>query len=203
MNAIRCMSTKLSWGLAMMGVSAAMSVSPATAKADRWGVSVSLGGQPTYVPPAYETQARTVTTPAVFETQTRRVWIEPVYENRQVLIEIPARTAVREMPRRDYYGRVVGYERVVTVVEPARREWRTKRVLVQPGRWETVTEQVCVRPESSEVVYDNVQVSPGYWTPSSGISFGYAHGHHHDHGVRVIRAATPYGPHRGVVRVRR
>jgi len=202
MNAAGFVSSKVGMGLAAVIIATSFGMTPTPAKADHWGFNVSLGGEPVWVPPTYESQARTITTPAVYETRTQRVWREPVYEDRQVLVDVPARTAIREMPRYDSWGRMIGYERVAVVVEPAHREWRTERVLVQPGRWETVVERVCVQPERSEVVYDNVPVSLGYWEQPSGLAFGYERGH--SDAVRVIAGPRPWEPgFHAAVRVRR
>ncbi len=202
MNATRFGLSRVGMGLGMAAVVAALGMAPATAKADRWGVSVSLGREPVWVPPVYEARERLVSTPATYEERTQRVWREPVYETRRVMVEIPARTAIREVPRYDRFGRRIGCDRVVVVVEPARREWRTERVLVQPGRWETMVERVCARPEHNEVVHDNVLVSPGYWQQTAGLAFGYERGHGSE--VRVVAGSQPWGPgHHAAVRVRR
>ena len=202
MNATGFGLSRVGVGLGVAAIVAALGMTPAKAKADHWGVNVSLGCEPVWGPPVYETQARTVAAPAVYENRTQRVWREPVYEERRVLIEVPGRTAFREMPRFDRFGRRMGFDRVVVVVEPARREWRSERVLVQPGRWDTVVERVCTQPEYNEVVHDNVLVSPGYWQRPGGLAFGYERGR--GHAVGVVAGPRPWEPgFRAAVRVRR
>lgn len=117
-----------------------------------------------WVPPVIEKQACTVEIPPVFEDVARQVWREPVYEERRVMVEIPAEVIVKPMPRYDRYGRLIGYDSVPVVRQPARKVWKTERVLVRPGGWETVVERVCVEPARTEVVYKDVEVRPGHWT---------------------------------------
>jgi xanthine/CO dehydrogenase XdhC/CoxF family maturation factor len=116
------------------------------------------------VPPVYETRRRVVTIPAVYEERPRRIWREPVYETRRVLVELPAKTVSRRVARHGRYGTILGHRVVTQVVEPARRVWRTERVLVRPGYYETVYERVCVAPESTKVVFEKVLVQPRHRT---------------------------------------
>ena len=155
-------------GLALSTVFFALgtAASPATADHAQLAIGFGLGAQRAglWVPPVYETRARTVAEPAVFENRTRRVWREPQYEERRVAVEIPADVIDRHVPRYDRWGNIIGVEHVREVVRPARTEWRVEHVLVREGRWETVTERVLVRPESTRIVYEQVLVRPGHWT---------------------------------------
>ncbi|GAF77646.1 unnamed protein product, partial [marine sediment metagenome] len=90
-------------------------------------------GSAVWVPPVYETRARTITIPAVFENRPRKVWHEAVFQERRVLAELPAEFVTRKVPRYDRLGRLIGYDRVEEVVRTARTVWRTETVLVSPG----------------------------------------------------------------------
>lgn len=119
---------------------------------------------PVWVPPAYETRSRTVITPAVYKERTRNVWHSPVYEVRRVRVVIPAEIETQRVPRYDRRGRLIRFDLVERVVRPARKAWKTDRVLVKPGYWETVVERICVKRASTQVVYDNVLVRSGHWS---------------------------------------
>lgn len=121
-----------------------------------------------WIPPVIEKQVREVQIPAKYETVTRQVWREPVYEDRRVAVELPADVVVHRRPKLDSCGRVIGYELINYVRQPARMIWQTQRVLVKPGCWETVTERVCVRPARTEFVYEDVEVRPGHWSYACG-----------------------------------
>lgn len=131
------------------------------------GPPVSLRWTPqcenVWVPPIYAARARTVTFPAVHEDRVRKDWREPEYATREVLVEVPAEIVIERVPRYSRTGRFLGYDKIERIIRPARKVWKTERVLVRPGGWETVTERVCVSPERTEVVYENVLVAPGHW----------------------------------------
>ena len=143
-------------GLAVIGA-------PQAASADHGTIRVVAAAERVWVPPVYETRARTITVPAVFEDRTRQVWHEPVYKERRYAIELPAKAVTRQVARFSPFGRFLGYELVREIVEPARMEWRTEPVLVRAGWKETVVERVMIRPERIEMVYDQVVVAPGHW----------------------------------------
>lgn len=110
--------------------------------------------------PTYRTVARTIEIPAVYEVRPIEVWHEPVYEERKVLVEVPAETVRREMPRLDRFGRVIWYDTVDEVIRPARKVWRTERVMVRAGYYETVYQETLVRPATTRVVYERVLTGP-------------------------------------------
>lgn len=155
---------------------------PATASADhpRLGVGFSIGAQRAgvWVPPIYETVARTVTVPAVYEDRIRQVWREPVYQERRVPVEIPADVIDRHVPKYDHFGHIIGVEHITEVVRPARTEWRVERVCISEGRFETITERVLVQPETTRIVYEKVLVRPGYWAPPGRHLIGKSYGRH-------------------------
>jgi len=135
-----------------------------TALAGHRRVAVLRHGVAQCAPPVYETVARTIEMPAVYEDLPTKVWHEPVYEDRQILVELPAEVVTRDVPRYDVRGRLIGYDIVRDVVQPARKVWRTERVLVRPGYFETVYERVLVRPASTRIIYEKVLVRPGHRT---------------------------------------
>ncbi len=116
-----------------------------------------------WIEPIYEARARTVTVPAVFESRARQVWHEPVYETRRVSVEIPAEIVQRRVPRYAECGRLIGYDTVDEVIQPARTVRRFKEVLVHPGHNETVYDRVLVRPETTRLAYEQVLLRPGHW----------------------------------------
>jgi len=132
-----------------------------TALAGHARVAVLRHGVAGWVRPVYETVARTIEEPAVYEDRPTKVWHEPVYEDRQILVELPPEVVTREVPRYDMWGQLIGYEIVRDVVQPARKVWRTERVLVRPGYDETVYKRVLVRPASTRIIYEKVLVRPG------------------------------------------
>jgi len=90
-------------------------------------------------------------------------------------VEVPARVVIRRVPSLDIFGLRIGHEIVEEVIEPARQEWRTERVLVSPGRYETVYERVLVRPAMTTIVRGDVLAPRVRWMrpvcmPASGIS---------------------------------
>ena len=133
-----------------------------TAMAGQGRVAVLRHGVAGWVPPVYETVARTIEEPAVYEDRATKIWREPVYEERRVLVELPAEVVTRDVPRYDVRGRLIGYDAIQDVVQPDRKVWRTKRVLVRPWYFETVYERVLVRPASTRVIYEKVLVRPGH-----------------------------------------
>jgi hypothetical protein len=150
----------------MLGL-ATLSMAPATASADHnniaFGFGIGAQRAGVWVPPVYETRARTIVEPAVIENRVRNVWREPVHEERRVAVTIPADVIERHVPKYDRFGNVIGFETIREVVRPARTEWRVERVCVSEGRWERVVERVMVKPETSRVVYEQVLVAPGHW----------------------------------------
>ena len=136
-----------------------------TALAGHGRMAVLRHGVAGWVPPVYQTVARTIEEPAVYEDRPTKVWHEPVYEERQVLVELPAEVVTREVPRYDMWGQLIGYDIVRDVVQPARKVWRTERVLIRPGYFETIYMRVLVRPASTRVIYEKVLARPGHRTP--------------------------------------
>ncbi len=112
--------------------------------------------------PLDRTVARTVEVPAVYEVRPREIRHEPVYEERQVLVELPAEVVRREVSRFDLFGRLIGYDIVEEVVRPARKVWRTERVLIRAGYYEIVNERVLVRPTTTRIVYEQVLIRPAH-----------------------------------------
>jgi len=170
------LNARSGWLCGAAALGAVVASNPATARADHFSFGLSIGAQPVWVPPVYETRPAAVVVPPACEERVRQVWREPIYEERQVLVDVPARVAVREVPRFDRWGRLIGYDRIREVVEPAHREWRTERVLVTPGRWETVVERVCDGPEMTRVLHDDVVVAPGHWEGGGRLAIGFGSG---------------------------
>lgn len=135
-----------------------------TALAGHGRMAVLRHGVSGWIPPVYATVARTIEEAAVYEDRPTKVWHEPVYEDRRILVELPTDVVTREVPRYDMWGQLIGYETVRDVVQPARKVWRTERVLVRPGYDETVYKRVLVRPGSTRIIYEKVLVRPGQRT---------------------------------------
>ncbi|UCC29121.1 MAG: hypothetical protein JSU86_13070 [Phycisphaerales bacterium] len=133
-----------------------------TALAGHARLAVLRHGVAGRVPSVYATVARTIEEAAVFEDRATKVWHEPVYEDRRILLELPAEVVTRDVPRYDVRGRLIGYDIVRDVVEPARKVWQTEKVLVRPGYFETVYKRVLVRPASTRVIYEKILVRPGH-----------------------------------------
>ena len=149
--------------LILAAVGGAILVSPDIAEAGHVRVPPPHRRGRIWVPPAYQTRARTITVPAIYEEQERLVWREPVYDVRQVRVDLPAEIALRRVARYDARGQLTGYKLVREITRPASEERRVERVLVRKGFHETVFERVCVRPETTKVVYEQVLVRPGHW----------------------------------------
>ena len=160
MNGRRRTSRRSVWLACAAALGAAWVVSPDVASAGQFTLTVGSNPRGVRVPPVYETRKRVVTIPAVYEERPRRIWREPVYETRRVLVEVPAKVVTRRVARHGRHGTIVGHRMVTRVIEPARRVWRTERVLVRPGFYETVYERVCVVPASTKVVHERVLVQP-------------------------------------------
>ncbi len=148
-----------------------------TALAGHGRVAALRHGVAGWVPPVYATVARTIEEAAVFEDRATKVWHEPAYEDRRILVELPAEVVTRDVLRYDMWGQLIGYDIVRDIVQPARKVWRTERVLVRPGYFETVYGRVLVRPASTRVIYEKVLVRPG---------------HRMSHPRLLIRKARPY-----------
>ena len=149
--------------VAVAGIALGLLVFSEQATAGGISVGISLRGAPVWVPPVYETRARTIVDEAIYEVRPRRIWREPVYEERQIRVEIPAEVRMRREPRYDRHGHIVGYRLVEEVVRPARDVYKTERVLTRPGYYEVVEERVLVRPERTRTVYEEVLIEPGHW----------------------------------------
>jgi hypothetical protein len=174
--------------LAAAGMIVATSTDQAQAGHRHRRVSVNVGR--VWVPPVYQTRARTIVSPAVFETQARQMWHEPVYETRRMLVDEPAKYAERRIPRYTPSGRLDGYETVRELVRSERQVWRNQPFVIREGYYETVYDRVLVRPETTRVVYDKVVVRRGHW--KSGRHYTRPHRHR---GHRPVRTVA-FGGHR-------
>ena len=181
-------------GLAVMG--AGILAVPDLALAGHFPTEMRRAGRRVWVPPVYESRARTVVVPAAWDERPRQVWREPVYETRRILVEVPAEVVTERVHRYDAFGGAIGVELVKKVVRPAHHVWKEELVLVREGYYETVVDRVCVRPERTRVVYDDVLVRPGHWAISKGVKTHKARhrrglirldrpGHRHNRGVQV------------------
>lgn len=122
----------------------------------------------------------------ICENRPREVWREPVYEVREAWVDVPARVETRRVPRYSSCGTLLGYDLVETVIEPARRELRTERVVVRPGFFETVYERICFdreRPSCGTTAV--VRPAPVYGTYRP--TFVSARPHHWGGPVREAR----------------
>ena len=184
------------WVLGMAALGAGLLAVPDLALAGHIRTEGRRAARRVWVPPVYESRARTVTGPAVCDERPREIWREPLYETRRILVEVPAEVVTERMYRYDAFGGSIGLEFVEKVVRPARHVWQEERALVRAGYYETVYERVCVRPERTWVVYDKVLVRRGHWAISKGARIHKArhrHGlprlgrpdHRHDRGVQV------------------
>ncbi len=178
--------------LAAAGMIVATSADQAQAGHRHRRVSINVGR--VWIPPVFETRARTVVSPAVFETQARQVWHEPLYETRRVLVDEPAKYAERRIPRYTRSGRPDGYETVRELVRSEQQVWKDRPFVIRAGYYETVYERVMVRPETTRVAYDKVLVRRGHW--KSGRHYARPH---RDSGRRHVRTVAVGGrrPHRG------
>ncbi len=171
-------------GLAVVGGAGLMLPNPAEAGHIR---KVKHQPERVWVPPVYETRARTIVVPAVLEQREERIWHEPVYEIRRVRVMEPARVVKRRVARYDAFGGLIGFEMVEEVVRPARKVWKEQRVLVREGYFETVYRPVCVRAETTRVVHEEVLVKPGHWAPREILRV-----HDGPRGHRTVKARRPH-----------
>ncbi|MEE9295105.1 MAG: hypothetical protein V3W34_09135 [Phycisphaerae bacterium] len=163
-------------------VGAGVLAMPGDARAGDWSFHIGVN--------RYDTPyVRTVVTRPAYEIRTRRVWVEPEYVERVVAVEIPAVVRSREIPVYDRYGNITEYRIVREVIEPARVEYQTRRVLVRRGYYRTVRERVHLRPAVRTASYLR------HTAPLISVGFGHhRHKRHHHRG---------YGGrhHRGGLRV--
>ncbi len=167
------------WALVMAG--GVVLAGPAMANAGR--ISVRVGwGQRVWVPPVYQERVRTVWVEPVYEVRVRTVWIGPAYEERWVEREVPAVVRTRCVPRYDRRGRMIGYQTIKEVVQPARTVRQKVRVKVGNGHYKRIKERVLVRPGHRKVIRKKVLVREGYYTVRhppgrgrrKGLSVGFA-----------------------------
>ena len=163
------------------------------AQAGDWGFHIGLGT--TRVGPTHAAHVRVVEPAPAYRLVARKVWVEPVYEERTIRVEVPPVVRERVVATRDYYGRVTGYRTIREVVEPARVEFRTERVLVREGYFKTVTVRVPVERVARRVA------RAGY--ADAGIAFGLSYRSHggHRHHRRHVPVHLPHRPRPGLVRV--
>ena len=81
----------------------------------------------------------------------------------------PAKVVTERVRRYDRFGRFIGFRRVSRVIEPARRLWKTERVLIRAGYYDTVYERVCAKPAPARVVRESLRLVPGHWAPRKAI----------------------------------
>ncbi len=163
MNANARTNRRCLWLPVLTAAGLAILIATDSARADRRHRIVNRPVGRVWIEPIYETRARTVAVPAVFASRARQVWHEPVYETRRVSVEIRAEIVQRRVPRYAECGRLIGYDTVDEVIQPARTVRRFKEVLVHPGHNETVYDRVLVRPETTRLAYEQVLLRPGHW----------------------------------------
>jgi len=190
----RIKAKKHLWLPAMAAAGLIVVLSTDQAQAGHRGRRVSVNVGRMWVPPIYETRARTVVIPAVWETQERKIWHEPIYETRRVLVDEPAQYVSRRVPRYTRSGRPDGFETVRELVRSEQRVWKDQPILVREGYYETVVDRVLVRPATTRVVYDKVCVRDGRWT--SGRPYALPHRHRGHRAVRTVGFGG-HRPHRG------
>lgn len=163
------------------------------ASADDWGFHIGIGTA--HSRPLPERKVRIVRSGPPYRLVTRRIWVEPIYEERTVRIEVPAVIEERVVPTYDHFGRLISRQIVRAVVQEARVEYRTERVLVSEGYFKTVTVRVPVERVSREVV------RVGHGRPGFSLGFSYhdddAPRYHRRHGYND----RPHHPLRRSVRV--
>ncbi len=174
-------SRALLWAL---GAGAATLLVPNGAAAGDWSFHIDIGDH-------HRPLVRTVYAEPVYELRTRRVWVEPEYVERTVRVEVRAVVQTREVPVRDRWGNTIDYRLVREVVEPARTELRTERVLVREGYYRTITVRVLVTPVIRKVVRH--RRAPRALSVGFGYRSDNAHGHYNRrHHGRVRQGGNRY-----------